>query len=146
MSLLLWNRSRKLVWLGIEYSVANQWVDTTNYKTYILKKYPRRFLRLPPDHNVGLISQHLLRCQSYFGNSEVLRKANILSLLCGSLWLSSPLLISMCTCHRLWLGHGILCRGVTSLLWNDIELSWKLHLPEHLLRISTGKNGNVVTF
>jgi len=38
------------------------------------------------------------------------------------------------------------CRGVTSLLWNDIELSWKLHLPEHLLRIFTYKNGNVVTF
>jgi len=38
------------------------------------------------------------------------------------------------------------CRGVTSLLWNDIELSWKLHLPEHLLRIFTYKNENVVIF
>ena len=38
------------------------------------------------------------------------------------------------------------CRGVTSLLWNDIELSWKLHLPEHLFRIFTYKYGIVVTF
>ena len=37
------------------------------------------------------------------------------------------------------------CRGVTSLLWNDIELSWKLHLPEHLFRIFTYKYGIVVT-
>ena len=29
--------------------------------------------------------------------------------------------------------------------WSDIELSWKLHLPEHLLRIITYINGNVVT-
>jgi len=33
-------------------------VDTTNYKTYILKKYSRRFLSIQPDHGVGLISQH----------------------------------------------------------------------------------------
>ena len=39
-----------------------------------------------------------------------------------------------------------ICHGVTSLLWNDIELSWKLHLPEHLFRIFTYKYGNVVTF
>jgi len=38
------------------------------------------------------------------------------------------------------------CRGVTSLLWNNIELSWKLHLPEHLFRIFTYKYGIVVTF
>jgi len=36
--------------------------------------------------------------------------------------------------------------GVTLLLWNDIELSWKLHLPEHLFWIFTYKDGNVVTF
>jgi len=38
------------------------------------------------------------------------------------------------------------CRRVTSLLWNDIELSWKLHLLEHLFRIFTYKYGIVVTF
>jgi len=38
------------------------------------------------------------------------------------------------------------CRGVTSLLWNDIELSWKLHLPEHLFWIFTYKYGIVVIF
>jgi len=36
------------------------------------------------------------------------------------------------------------CHGVTILLWNDIELSWKLHLPEHLFRIFKYKFGNVV--
>ena len=30
-------------------------------------------------------------------------------------------------------------RGIMSLSWSDIELSWKLHLPEHLLRIITYK-------
>ena len=43
-------------------------------------------------------------------------------------------------------GNPKICRGVTSLLWNDIELSWKLHLPEHLFRIFTYKYGIVVTF
>ena len=43
------------------HSVANQWVYLMNYKTYILKRYSRKFPKLPPDHNVGLISQqHLL--------------------------------------------------------------------------------------
>ena len=37
------------------------------------------------------------------------------------------------------------CCGVTLLLWNDIKLSWKLHLPEHLFQIFTYKYGNVVT-
>jgi len=36
------------------------------------------------------------------------------------------------------------CHSVTILLWNDIELSWKLHLLEHLFRIFTYKFGNVV--
>jgi len=31
-----------------------------NYKTYILKKYSRRFLNLQPDHSVGLKSQQIL--------------------------------------------------------------------------------------
>jgi len=30
-----------------------------NYKTYILKKYSRRFLVIQPDHSVGLISQQV---------------------------------------------------------------------------------------
>jgi len=38
------------------------------------------------------------------------------------------------------------CREMTSLLWNDIELSWKLHLLEHLFQIFTYKYGIVVTF
>jgi len=40
----------------------------------------------------------------------------------------------------------VYCHEITSLLWNDIELSWKLHLPEHLFWIFTYKFGNVVTF
>jgi len=35
-------------------------------------------------------------------------------------------------------------RGIMSLSWSDIELSWKLHLPEHLW-IFTYINGNVFT-
>jgi len=35
---------------------------------------------------------------------------------------------------------------MTSLLWNDIKLSWKLHLLEHLFQIFTYKYGIVVTF
>jgi len=42
---------------------------------------------------------------------------------------------SRCTCHKM-----------TSLLWNDIELSWKLHLLEHLFQIFTYKYGILVTF
>jgi len=83
---LTWNKA---------YSIANQWVDTTNYKIYILKKYSRRFLKLPPDHNVGLRYQHLLRCQSYFGNSEVLRKANICRFYVAR-YGSPPLYLSPC--------------------------------------------------
>ena len=40
----------------------------------------------------------------------------------------------------------VYCHEMISLLWNDIELSWKLHLPEHLFWIFTYKFGNVVTF
>jgi len=47
-----------LTWNKV-YSFANQWVDMPNYKTYILKKYSRRFLKIQPDHGVGLISQHV---------------------------------------------------------------------------------------
>jgi len=39
-----------------------------------------------------------------------------------------------------------LCHKMTSLLWNNIKLSWKLHLPEHLFQIFTYKYGNIVTF
>ena len=39
-----------------------------------------------------------------------------------------------------------LCHKMTSLLWNDIKLSWKLHLPEHLFQIFTYQYGNIVTF
>jgi len=46
-----------------------------------------------------------------------------------------PLIIITIDCHR-----------VISLLWNDIELSWKLYLPEHLFWIFTYKYGIVVTF
>jgi len=48
---LTWNKA---------YSVPKQWVDTMNYKYYILKKESRRFLKLPPDYGVGLISQQSL--------------------------------------------------------------------------------------
>ena len=44
------------------YFVANQWLDTMNYKTFILKKYSKRFLKIQPDHGVGLISQQLAVC------------------------------------------------------------------------------------
>jgi len=47
-----------LTWNKV-YSFANQLVDTMNYKTYILKKYSRRFLKIQPDHGVDLISQHV---------------------------------------------------------------------------------------
>ena len=49
---LTWNKA---------YSVANQWVYLMNYKTYILKRYSRRFPKIQPDHGVGLISQQF--CQ-----------------------------------------------------------------------------------
>ena len=39
-----------------------------------------------------------------------------------------------------------LCREMKPLLLNDIELSWKLHLLEHLFQIFTYKYGIVVTF
>ena len=42
-------------------------------------------------------------------------------------------------------GPSHLYRGIMSLSWSDIELSWKLHLPEHLLWILTYLNGNVGT-
>jgi len=38
------------------------------------------------------------------------------------------------------------CREMKPLLLNDIELSWKLHLLEHLFQIFTYKYGIVVTF
>ena len=38
------------------------------------------------------------------------------------------------------------CREMIFLLWNDIELSWKLHLLEHFFQIFTYKYGIVVTF
>jgi len=46
-------------WFGLEWqrrvcSFANQWVHTTNYQAYILRKSSGRF----PDHDVGLIFQH----------------------------------------------------------------------------------------
>jgi len=39
-----------------------------------------------------------------------------------------------------------LCREIIFLLWNDIELSWKLHLVKYLFQIFTYKYGIVVTF
>jgi len=48
---LTWNKA---------YSIANQWVYLMNYKTYILNKNSRKFPKLPPDHGVGLISQHII--------------------------------------------------------------------------------------
>ena len=38
------------------------------------------------------------------------------------------------------------CREMKPLLLNDIELSWKLHLLEHLFQIFTYNYGIVVTF
>jgi len=38
------------------------------------------------------------------------------------------------------------CREIIFLLWNDIELSWKLHLVKYLFQIFTYKYGIVVTF
>jgi len=45
-----------LAWNSL-YSFANQWVHAMNYKSYILKKGSRRFLKLQPDHGIGLILQ-----------------------------------------------------------------------------------------
>ena len=39
-----------------------------------------------------------------------------------------------------------ICREIIFLLWNDIELSWKLHLVKYLFQIFTYKYGIVVTF
>ena len=47
---LTWNKA---------YSIVNQWVYLMNYKTYILKRYSRNFLKLPLDHNISLISQQV---------------------------------------------------------------------------------------
>ena len=41
----------------------------------------------------------------------------------------SPVIQAVVTIQR-FIGHG-----VTSLLWNDIKLSWKHHLLEHLFQI-----------
>ena len=38
------------------------------------------------------------------------------------------------------------CREIIFSLWNDIELSWKLHLVKYLFQIFTYKYGIVVTF
>jgi len=40
----------------------------------------------------------------------------------------------------------LICREMKPLLLNDIELSWKLHLLEHLFQIFTYRYGIVVTF